>query len=62
MAKRLSEKYEATVLPINCLELNINDINEIFSKLLYEFVIERVEVKFPRWLDWLDSNNSLKIK
>ena len=62
MAKRLSEKYEATVLPINCLELNINDINEIFSKLLYEFVIERVEVKFPRWLDGLDSNNSLKLK
>lgn len=62
MAKRLSEKYEATVIPINCLDLNINDINEIFSKLLYEFMIERVEVKFPRWLDGLDSNNSLKLK
>lgn len=62
MAKRLSEKYGATVLPINCLDLNINDINEIFSKLLYEFMIERVEVKFPRWLDGLDSNNGLKLK
>ncbi len=62
MAKRLSEKYGTIVLPINCLELNINDINEIFSKLLYEFMIERVEVKFPRWLDGLDSNNSLKLK
>ena len=62
MAKRLSEKYGATVLPINCLDLNINDINEIFSKLLYEFMIERVEVKFPRWLEGLDSNNGLKLK
>ena len=62
MAKRLSEKYKATVMPINCLELNVDDINEIFSKLLYEFMIERVEVKFPRWLDGLDSNNTLKIK
>ena len=62
MAKRLSEKYGAIVLPINCLELNMNDINEIFSKLLYEFMIERVEVKFPRWLDGLDSNNGLKLK
>ncbi len=62
MAKRLSEKYGATVLPINCLELNINDINVIFSKLLYEFMIERVEVKFPRWLDGLEANNSLKLK
>ena len=62
MARRLSEKYEAIVLPINCLELNMNDINEIFSRLLYEFMIERVEVKFPRWLDGLESNNSLKLK
>ena len=62
MAKRLSEKYKATVMPINCLELNVDDINEIFSKLLYEFMIERVEVKFPRWLDGLDSNNGLKLK
>ena len=62
MAKRLSEKYKSTVMPINCLELNVDDINEIFSKLLYEFMIERVEVKFPRWLDGLDSNNTLKIK
>ena len=62
MAKRLSEKYGATVLPINCLELNINNINEIFSKLLYEFMIERIEVKFPRWLDGLETNNNLKIK
>ena len=62
MAKRLSEKYGATVIPINCLELNLDDINEIFSKLLYEFMIDRVEVKFPRWLDGLDSDNKLKQK
>lgn len=62
MAKRLSEKYGATVMPINCLELNLDDINEIFSKLLYEFMIERVEVKFPRWLEGLDCDNKLKVK
>ena len=62
MAKRLSDKYNATVMPINCLDLNLNDINEIFSKLLYEFMIERVEVKFPRWLDGLNNDNNLKLK
>lgn len=61
MANELSEKYSATVVPVNCLNLNIEDINFIFSKLLYEFMIERVEVKFPRWLDGLDINNELKI-
>ena len=36
MAKKLSEKYGATVMPINCLELDLDDINEIFSKILKE--------------------------
>ncbi len=61
LAQNLSEKYGATVMPISCVDLNLNDINEIFSKLLYEFMIERVEVKFPRWIDGLDINNELKV-
>jgi stage IV sporulation protein A len=61
MAEELSEKYGTTVIPVNCLNLNLEDINYIFSKLLYEFMIERVEVKFPRWIDGLDINNELKI-
>ncbi len=61
MAQKLSQKYGTTVVPINCLELNLDDINLIFSKLLYEFMIERVEVKFPRWIDGLDINNELKL-
>ena len=61
MAQNLSQKYGTTVIPINCLELNLDDINLIFSKLLYEFMIERVEVKFPRWIDGLDTDNGLKL-
>lgn len=61
LANELSQKYETTVVPINCLDLNLDDINMIFSKLLYEFMIESVEVKFPRWLEGLDINNELKM-
>ena len=61
MANDLSAKYGATVIPINCLELNLDDINLVFSKLLYEFMIENIEVKFPRWIDGLDINNELKV-
>ena len=61
MANRLSEKYNTPVLPVSCADLNLQDINDIFSKLLYEFMIERVNVKFPRWIDGLDSTNELKV-
>ena len=62
LANELSEKYKTTVIPINCLNLGLEDINLIFSKLLYEFMIERIEVKFPSWIYGLDSNNELKNK
>ena len=56
----LSEKYGRPVIPINLLDLNIEDINMIFSKLLYEFSIERINVKFPTWINALDNSNPLK--
>ena len=60
LAQNLSDKYKATVIPINCLELNLEDINEIFSQLLYEFSIERVQISYPRWISSLDNKNELK--
>lgn len=60
LAKTLSDKYTCSVIPMNCSNLNIEDINTIFSKVLYEFPIERIAIKFPRWIDGLDFNHSLK--
>lgn len=61
LAQSLAEKYETPVMPINCENLNMDDINDIFSKLLYEFMIDRINVRFPRWVNGLDCNNSLKM-
>lgn len=60
LAQELSNKYEATVIPTNCLELGLDDINAVFSKLLYEFMIESIEVKFPGWIYGLSFDNNLK--
>lgn len=60
LANELSDKYGTSVIPINCLDLNIDDINNIFSKLLYEFEIERINLKFPSWINGLESTNALK--
>lgn len=60
LAKKLSEKYKTSVIPTNCANLNIQDINNMFSKVLYEFPIERIAIKFPKWLDGLDPKHSLK--
>ena len=60
LSAELSEKYNSTVIPINCLELSLDDINNVFSKILYEFPISQVNFKFPDWISRLDLSHTLK--
>lgn len=60
LADKLSQKYNTTVMPINCESLTIDDINNMFSKILYEFPVEQICIKFPRWIDGLDRDHPLK--
>ena len=60
LAINLSNKYNTSVIPINCEDLEIEDINNIFSKILYEFPIEQININFPKWIDGLDNKNPLK--
>ena len=60
LAETLSEKYGTSVMPVNCEELEIEDINNMFSKLLYEFPIEQININFPKWIDGLENAHPLK--
>jgi len=60
LAENLSAKYDTFVIPTNCENLQIDDITNIFSKILYEFPIEQINIKFPRWIDGLDFSHPLK--
>ena len=60
LATRLSDKYQSSVIPINCANLSLDDINTMFSRVLYEFPVEQIAIKFPRWVDGLDFNHPLK--
>ena len=42
--------------------LEIEDINQIFSRVLYEFPIEQININFPRWVDSLDNSHWLTWK
>ena len=60
LAKKLEEKYNVPVLPTDCSTLNLDDINNIFDKILYEFPVERINLNFPRWIDGLSYDHWLK--
>ena len=61
LAKKLELKYETTVISINCSNLTLNDINNIFSKVLYEFPINEINMNFPKWIDILDESHPLRM-
>ena len=60
LADNLSDKYNTTVMPINCEYLSIEDINNMFSSVLYEFPTDQIRIKFPKWMDGLDLSHPLK--
>ena len=62
LAKNLEEEYSIPVIPANCLTLDYEDINNIFSKMLYRFPIEEINIDFPHWVDGLDNTHWLKVE
>lgn len=67
-ASNLSEKYGVPVMPVNCLELDENDIRHILSRVLFEFPVREICINFPRWINalsvehWLRSELTSAIK
>ena len=60
LALDLENQYGVSVIPTDCTNLNIEDVNDIFGKILYEFPVERINLNFPGWVDGLNDNHNLK--
>ncbi|MCI8396704.1 MAG: stage IV sporulation protein A [Clostridia bacterium] len=60
LARKLEDKYGVSVLPTDCSNLSIEDINDMFGKLLYEFPIEQMNISLPRWVEALSDEHWLR--
>lgn len=60
LSERLSDKYEAPVLAVNCQDITETEIREVLSLILYEFPVKSVSVDLPRWLCGLEREHWLK--
>ena len=60
LAKQLEAKYSTAVVSLNCTELSLDNINDIFSKILLEFPIEQINIRFSRWIEGLQDTNEIK--
>lgn len=57
LCTKLTEKYGVPVVPVNCLELTEQEVNDILSDILYEFPVSQVGINFPAWINSLEKDN-----
>ena len=60
IAEEIAEKYNVTVLPVNCEQLKKEDIHTILENVLYEFPISVMEFYMPKWVEMLPKDNHMK--
>ena len=60
LCETLTEKYDTKVIPVNCLELNEQDIKMIIQEILFSFPIKEINIKTARWINSLEKGHWLK--
>ena len=60
LAAELSEKYNTPVIPVNCVDLDEEDINNILKQVLYAFPIKEINICMPKWVTGLVKGHWLK--
>lgn len=60
MALQLSNEYEVPVLPLDCLDLDSDDIKKIMTELLFEFPVTEIAIEMPGWINSLKKDHWLK--
>jgi stage IV sporulation protein A len=62
LCETLSEKYSASVIPFNCLELNEAMIKEIIKEILFAFPVKEINISMAGWITSLEKGHWLKEK
>lgn len=60
LQKEMEEKYKVTVMPVNCATMDMNDINGIIERVLFEFPLTEITINIPGWIKALDDEHWLK--
>jgi len=62
LKEELEEKYNTSVVIVDCMGLTTEKINEILKSVLMEFPIDEIGINLPTWVDGLEGSHWLKGK
>ncbi len=60
LCRKLEDKYGVPVIPVNCLDMTRDDIQNILANLLFAFPVKEINIAMPKWLNSLGKNHKLK--
>jgi len=60
LKEELELKHKVPVMPINCAQMSLEDINGIIERALFEFSLVEMTIALPSWLKSLDDNHYIK--
>ena len=58
-ANELSEKYGVPVQAVNCQNLTEEELNDILTRVLYEFPLRKIFINMPSWIKGCDKDSEL---
>lgn len=60
LAASLSARYGTPVIPVNCVDMDEEDINDILKQVLYAFPVKEINICMPKWITGLAKGHWLK--
>lgn len=54
LAEELSDRYGVSVIPLDAAQMTVEQVYGVLEEVLYEFPVQEVNIKLPRWVDELD--------
>lgn len=56
LAEQLAEKYSVSVIPTDVAKMTTEQIFGVLEEVLYEFPVQEVNIRLPKWVDELDED------
>jgi stage IV sporulation protein A len=61
IAEEIADRYNVTVMPLNCEQLKKEDVHKIMENILSVFPITEIDFYMPKWAEMLPSDHWLKV-
>ena len=60
LSAELSEKFDVSVMPLDCATMSVEQIYGVLEEVLYEFPVQEVNIRLPLWVEELEDDYWLR--